>query len=91
MKILITGGAGFIGSHIVDELIAAGHEALVVDDLDPAAHHGVPAGLNSAATYEWRDVRDATEWPRLLRGVDALHRPSCASLVVAYTLRGSSQ
>ncbi len=72
MKILITGGAGFIGSHIVDELIAAGHEALVVDDLDPAAHHGMPAGLHTAATYEWRDVRDATEWPRLLRGVDAV-------------------
>ncbi len=72
MKVLITGGAGFIGSHIVDELVAAGHETLVVDDLDPAAHHGMPAGLNPAATYEWRDVRDADEWPRLLRGVDAV-------------------
>ncbi len=72
MKVLITGGAGFIGSHIVDRLVAAGHETLVVDDLDPAAHHGMPAGLNPAATYEWRDVRDADEWPRLLRGVDAV-------------------
>ena len=72
MRVLITGGAGFIGSHIVDELVAAGHETLVVDDLDPAAHHGTPAGLNSAATYEWHDVRDASEWPRLLRGVDAV-------------------
>ena len=72
MKVLITGGAGFIGSHIVDELVAAGHDTLVVDDLDPAAHHGRPAGLNPAATYEWRDVRDASEWPRLLRGVDAV-------------------
>ena len=72
MKVLITGGAGFIGSHIVDELVAAGHETLVVDDLDPAAHHGMPAGLNPAATYEWRDVRDASEWSRLLQGVDAV-------------------
>ncbi len=72
MKVLITGGAGFIGSHIVDELVAAGHDTLVVDDLDPAAHLGRPAGLNPAATYEWRDVRDASEWPRLLRGVDAV-------------------
>lgn len=72
MKVLITGGAGFIGSHIVDELVAAGHEALVVDDLDPAAHQGTPVGLNPAATYEWRDVRDADELPRLLRGVDAV-------------------
>jgi len=72
VKVLITGGAGFIGSHIVDELVAAGHETLVVDDLDPAAHHGTPAGLNPAATYEWRDVRDAVAWPRLLQGVDAV-------------------
>lgn len=72
MKVLITGGAGFIGSHIVDELTAGGHDALVVDDLDPAAHDGTPAGLNPAATYEWRDVRDADVWPRLLRGVDAV-------------------
>ena len=72
MKVLITGGAGFIGSHIVDELVAAGHDTFVVDDLDPAAHLGRPAGLNPAATYEWRDVRDASEWPRLLRGVDAV-------------------
>jgi dTDP-L-rhamnose 4-epimerase len=72
VRVLVTGGAGFIGSHIVDELIAGGHEVLVVDDLDPAAHHGTPAGLNDAATYEWRDVRDADAWPRLLRGIDAV-------------------
>lgn len=72
MRVLVTGGAGFIGSHIVDELVAAGNEVLVVDDLDPAAHRGTPAGLNQAANYEWRDVRDAGEWPRLLRGVDAV-------------------
>ena len=33
MKILITGGAGFIGSHIVDRLIEEGHEVVVVDNL----------------------------------------------------------
>lgn len=71
-KVLVTGGAGFIGSHIVDELIALGHEVVVVGDLDPAAHQGMPAGLNPLAHYMWHDVRDQTVWPTLLRGVDAV-------------------
>ena len=33
MKILVTGGAGFIGSHVADAYVAAGHEVVVVDDL----------------------------------------------------------
>jgi len=49
MRVVVTGGAGFIGSHIVDELVGGGHEVVVLDDLDPAAHEGVPAGLNGVA------------------------------------------
>ena len=74
MKVLVTGGAGFIGSHIVDELVGLGHEVVVVDDLDPAAHDGIPAGLNDAATYHWTDVRDPAtfEVDDVLDGVDAV-------------------
>lgn len=74
MKVLVTGGAGFVGSHVVDELIGLGHEVVVVDDLDPAAHDGVPDGLNDAATYHWADVRDRStfEIPGVLDGVDAV-------------------
>ena len=42
MNVLVTGGAGFIGSHIVDQLIEAGHRVVVIDNLDPAAHDGAP-------------------------------------------------
>src|SRR6185436_10797536 len=38
MKVLVTGGAGFIGSHLVDLLVARGHEAVVLDSLDPQVH-----------------------------------------------------
>jgi dTDP-L-rhamnose 4-epimerase len=38
MKVLVTGGAGFIGSHLVDALVARGHEAVVLDNLDPQVH-----------------------------------------------------
>ena len=68
MKIVVTGGAGFIGSHIVDELVAGGHEVVVLDDLDPAAHDGIPVGLSPSAQYVWRDVRDPEAWADVLGG-----------------------
>lgn len=59
-RYLVTGGAGFIGSHVVDELCEAGHEVVVVDLLDPSAHSGRPNYLHPAATYHFGDVRDRT-------------------------------
>ena len=85
MKVLVTGGAGFIGSHVVDELVDAGHEVVVVDDLDPAAHAGVPDGLNPSASYVWRDIRDASMWDDVLLGVDAVcHQASKVGLGVDF-------
>jgi len=45
MKILVTGGAGFIGSHIADAFLAAGHEVAVVDDLSSGFRHHLPEGV----------------------------------------------
>jgi dTDP-L-rhamnose 4-epimerase len=45
MRILVTGGAGFIGSHIVDELAGLGHQVRVLDRLHPKAHDGLPGYL----------------------------------------------
>lgn len=45
MKILVTGGAGFIGSHIVEAYLAAGHEVCVVDDLSTGFRQNVPDGV----------------------------------------------
>ncbi|MFC4942017.1 NAD-dependent epimerase/dehydratase family protein [Pseudonocardia sp. GCM10023141] len=73
MRILITGGAGFIGSHIADLLAADGHEVVVLDALLPQAHGraGAPSWTRDHEFVEG-DVRDAEVLGRLLPGVDAV-------------------
>jgi dTDP-L-rhamnose 4-epimerase len=71
-RIVVTGGAGFVGSHLVDRLCGAGHDVVVIDNLDPAAHDGPPEWLHPDATYVIDDVRDPEVWARILPGVDAV-------------------
>ena len=54
MKVLVTGGAGFIGSHVVDAYLAAGHEVLVVDNLCT----GKRENLNPKARFHELDILD---------------------------------
>ncbi|NUK96645.1 NAD-dependent epimerase/dehydratase family protein [Streptomyces lunaelactis] len=70
MRVLVTGGAGFIGSQVVAALAARGHDPVVLDALLPAAHPEPPP-LPDA---EWihADVRDRAATARALRGVDAV-------------------
>ncbi|MFF9070214.1 NAD-dependent epimerase/dehydratase family protein [Streptomyces sp. NPDC014891] len=70
MRVLVTGGAGFIGSHVVDVLTAGGHEPVVLDTLLPAAHPQAPDLPD--AEFVRGDVRDASVVRRVLRGVDAV-------------------
>jgi dTDP-L-rhamnose 4-epimerase len=71
-RALVTGGAGFIGSHLVDELVASGCEVIVLDALHSAAHAERPAYLNEHAEYVWGDVRDAETVERCVRGADTV-------------------
>src|SRR5436190_5336422 len=75
MQILITGGAGFIGSHLADDLIDRGHRVRVLDNLAPQVHGAGavrPPYLNDGVELLPGDVRDATEVRRALDGVDAV-------------------
>jgi dTDP-L-rhamnose 4-epimerase len=85
MRVLVTGGAGFIGSHVVEQLADAGHDVLVVDCLHPAAHSGPPADLDPRAAYAWHDVKDRAAMAPLVAGVDAVcHQAAMVGLGVDF-------
>jgi dTDP-L-rhamnose 4-epimerase len=68
---LVTGGAGLIGSHIVDAALAAGWNVRVLDALEPQTHpNGRPAWVPDGVEFVQGDVRDPDAWPRALAGVD---------------------
>ncbi|MDE3088986.1 MAG: NAD-dependent epimerase/dehydratase family protein [Chloroflexota bacterium] len=74
MNILVTGGAGFIGSHTVDLLLQKGHRVRILDSLTPPVHvDGVlPAYVPREAEFILGDVRDRAAWERALPGIDAV-------------------
>jgi dTDP-L-rhamnose 4-epimerase len=78
VRVLVTGGAGFIGSHLVDRLLAAGHEVRVLDSLDPQVHDGPPDYLDPAAELVVGDVRDADVVRRCLAGVERVYHLAAA-------------
>jgi dTDP-L-rhamnose 4-epimerase len=76
MHILITGGAGFIGSHLADELLRHGHRVRALDSLSEQVHGaGVDRPSYLAADVELvrGDVRDASAVRRALHGIDAVY------------------
>ena len=73
-RVLITGGAGFIGSHLADELLARGHLVRALDNLTPQVHGSTERPDYLAADVELQvgDVRDPEAVKRALEGVDAV-------------------
>jgi dTDP-L-rhamnose 4-epimerase len=85
-RILVTGGAGFIGSHVVDQLLDAGHEVRVLDCLHPAAHRQRPAYLNPAMELIIGDVTDPETVSAAVASVDAVcHQAAMVGLGLDFT------
>src|ERR671915_921352 len=73
-SVLVTGGAGYIGSHLVDRLVAREYEGTVLDNLEPQVHRSGtwPSYANARATYVRGDVRDRAVFEPLVIAADAV-------------------
>lgn len=70
-RVLVTGGAGFIGSFLTDRLIEEGHSVVILDNLEKQVHQGsLPSYLNRKATFIQGDVRDYEIFSKALKGID---------------------
>jgi dTDP-L-rhamnose 4-epimerase len=83
-RVLVTGGAGFIGSHLVDALLAAGHEVRILDALDPQVHGGLrergawPDYLAEGCEKVLGDVRDRDLLCRALDEIEVVYHQAAA-------------
>src|SRR5687768_7696052 len=73
-SVLVTGGAGYIGSHVVDRLVSRGYQVAVLDNLEPQVHRtGTwPSYSNARASYVRGDVRDRATFEPLVLAADAV-------------------
>src|SRR5208282_4323100 len=73
MRVLVTGGAGFIGSHLVDRFLQEGFQVRVLDNLDSRVHpHGRPSYLPSKAAFIQGDITDRAVLSEALEDIDVV-------------------
>lgn len=85
MRVLVTGGEGFIGSAVVDQLVVEGQEVVSIDLLHPAAHRVEPRQAHPDVTYVRADLTDADALAEVLVGIDAVsHQASMVGLGTSF-------
>lgn len=79
-KVVVTGGAGFIGSHVVDHLIEIDARAVVVDDLSVGRRENIAAAEAAGAQFVEADVRDRAAMDHAFAGADVVLHMACDNL-----------
>jgi dTDP-L-rhamnose 4-epimerase len=78
-RVLVTGGAGFVGSHVVDALLREGHQVRAFDSLSPQVHpDGLPAYLATEIDFVQGDMRDIDAVRNALTGIDVVFHKAAA-------------
>src|SRR5690625_3066750 len=78
-SILITGGCGFIGSHLSRELLSRGYRVRILDDLSPQVHAtGIPESLLPEVEFIQGDIRDRFAVKKALEGIDGVFHLAAA-------------
>ncbi len=77
-KVLITGGAGFVGSHTADALVKAGHEVCVFDNLTPQVHRCQTPYIPDGAEFVQGDVRDLAKLSSAVRDAEVVYHLAAA-------------
>ena len=80
MKYVVTGGAGFVGNHLVKLLIKEGHEVIVIDNLHKGEKENLEPVL-SKIKFEEVDIRDYISLKRILRGIDGVFHQAALTVV----------
>jgi len=81
IRALVTGGAGFIGSHLVDELIRLGHQVVVIDNLSTGRIENLST-VSSAIEIVEADLANKSDWERYFEGIDwVFHLAALADIV----------
>lgn len=82
MKIIVTGGAGFIGSHLVEKCLAEGHEVVVIDNLSVGRRENLAGARSAKLTFHEADVADLEKIRPLFKGADwVFHLAARADIV----------
>ncbi len=85
MRVLVTGGLGFVGSHVVEQLLHGGHEVVVVDSVEPDAHRVTPE-IDPRVVFRRHSVCDLEAMLEAVRGCDAVcHQAAKVGLGVDFT------